>query len=293
MKDVDFFLIKNVWKSSANGIQVDDSTISNIHDNTISSFHKRGIRYINSNGKFYDNEVIGDSVDGTNRVQNLVNLWGGSNVEIYENKLHNALTNPEGTPTWDSPGIFVSSYGGSSNSDAYIHDNEIYDCDSGIVITSVCAEIDTSSATINNNNLHNLENAIIFEKTTGSAVISGNTFTNNINNFDPSINIGDTYYGGIQYAIDNANSGDTVYVSPGLYNERITINKPLTLRGATYNINKNGYEVPENYEWDTSVESVINNPEPALSTSQVVDIVSDDIVFVGFVAFFVSRKKRY
>ncbi|MDD5178155.1 MAG: hypothetical protein PHT54_02645 [Candidatus Nanoarchaeia archaeon] len=173
-------IIKNVWVNGANGINIEDSTNVDIYDCVISSFHKRGIRYVHSSGKVYRNEIIGDHVDGVNRVQNLVNLWTGSNVEIYENDLHDALAS--GTPEWDSPGIFVSSYYGSypDNGASYanIHDNEIYDCDTGIVITSTYSITDTSSADITNNNLHNLGTSISFEKNTGSAVINYNSFEN-------------------------------------------------------------------------------------------------------------------
>lgn|GEM_PF-3093730 len=169
-------LVKNIWRNGSNGIGIENSSYALVHDNVISSFHKRGIRFINSNGKFYNNDVKGDSVDGTTRVQNLVNLWGGSTVEIYSNTLHDAKSLP-GTPTWDSPGIFVSSYGGSGASYANIHDNEIYNGDTGIVIGSVYAETDTSSADIVDNNLHNLNWAINFEKETVSITIHGNKFT--------------------------------------------------------------------------------------------------------------------
>jgi hypothetical protein len=172
-------VIKNVWKNGSNGIGVEGSTNIDVYNNVMSSFHKRGIRFINSTGTFYANQVIGDNVDGTNRVQNLVNLWGGSNVEIYENMLHNALTEPGVTPTWDSPGIFVSSYGGSGPSYANIHNNEIYDCDSGIVVGSVYAAVDNSTADIVDNYLHNLKWAINFEVNTVSATITGNSFANN------------------------------------------------------------------------------------------------------------------
>lgn len=168
-------VIKNIWKGSSNGIGVENSSYALVHDNTISSFHKRGIRFINSSGKLHNNDVKGDSVDGTTRVQNLVNLWGGSTVEIYNNTLHDAKSSG-GTPTWDSPAIFVSSYGGDGASNADIHDNEIYNGDSGIIIGSVYADADTSYAEITNNDLHDLNWAINFEKSSATAVIHGNSF---------------------------------------------------------------------------------------------------------------------
>jgi hypothetical protein len=176
-------VVRNIWKNGSNGIDIADSSYALIHNNTISSFHKRGIRYTNSTGKVYDNEIIGDNVDGTSRVQNLVNLWGGSNVEIYGNELHNALSLP-GTPTWSSPGILVTSYGGGSDSYANIHDNEIYNCDTGVVVGSSYAVTDTSSADITHNNFHNLGTAINFEKNTVTAVIHTNKFASNIKSVD-------------------------------------------------------------------------------------------------------------
>jgi len=167
--------IKNIWNSSANGIGVESSSYVLAYDNAISSFHKRGIRFINSGGKFYSNDVKGDSVDGTTRVQNLVTLWGGSNVEIYGNTLHDAKSLP-GTPTWDSPAVFVSSYDSNVASQANIHDNEIYNGDTGIVVGSYYSTTDTSSAVITNNNLHNLNQAINFEKGTITATITHNKF---------------------------------------------------------------------------------------------------------------------
>jgi len=176
-------VVRNIWKNGSNGIDIADSSYALIHNNTISSFHKRGIRYTNSAGKVYDNEIIGDNVDGTSRVQNLVNLWGGSTVEIYGNELHNALTTGE-TPTWDSPAIFISSYGGNGASIANIRDNEIYACDTGVVVGSSYADTDTSSANITHNNFHNLSTAINFEKNTVTAVIHTNKFVNNIKSVD-------------------------------------------------------------------------------------------------------------
>lgn len=204
--EIENSVVKNIWASSSNGIGVESSSYALVHDNNISSFQKRGIRFIDSQGKFYDNEVIGDNVDGTSRVQNLVNLWGGSNVEIYGNKLRNALTTGT-TPTWSSPGIFVSSYGGTGSSYANIHDNEIYSCDTGITLTSVYADPDdASSADITSNNFHDLDTAINFEQSSATATIHGNNFTSvnkavdadpgtGLMDSPPSVNAAQNYWG--------------------------------------------------------------------------------------------------
>ncbi len=173
--------VKNVWRNGAKGIGAENSSYVSVHNNTISSFHKSGIRFVASGGKFYVNEVIGDNVDGTSRVQNLVNMWTGSNVEVYENDLHNALTTPGIVPTWDSVAVFVSSYYSgypdSGSSQANVHDNDIYDSDSGVVVGSYYSAVDNSSATITDNTFHNLNWAINFEKGTISATITGNKFS--------------------------------------------------------------------------------------------------------------------
>ena len=96
-----------------------------------------------------------------------------------------------------------------------------------------------------------------------------------------------TNYTTIQAAINAAPSGSTIYVSPGLYNERIVINKPLTLLGATAGVNKNGYSVPPGYAWNPMVESIISNP-PFQSgdpdDSVVVDIsATNNVTFEGFI----------
>lgn len=176
--------IKNIWKNQGKGIGAEAASYVSIHDSAISSFQKSGIRFVNSDGGFYGNEVVGDNVDGTSRVQNLVNLWTGSDVEVYDNILHNALTEPGTTPTWDSVAVFVSAYYGSypdsGNSSANIHDNEIYNSDSGVVVGSVYAATDNSSADITANDFYNLNWAINFEKNTVSATTTGNSFNDNV-----------------------------------------------------------------------------------------------------------------
>ncbi len=95
-------------------------------------------------------------------------------------------------------------------------------------------------------------------------------------------NIGDRYPT-IQDAIDMADPGDVIEVAAGTFTERIVIDKPLTLRGATYTTNKNGYEIPADYTWDDTEETIINNPDP-ITESNLVDIKdTSNVVFEGFI----------
>jgi hypothetical protein len=87
----------------------------------------------------------------------------------------------------------------------------------------------------------------------------------------------------IQDAIDDA-SGTTINVAAGTYTEAVTINKSLTLRGATADVNKNGYTVPADYAWDDTVESIIMHPNPGSKYNAIVDIVDvSNVTFEGFV----------
>ncbi len=88
-------------------------------------------------------------------------------------------------------------------------------------------------------------------------------------------------YTTIQAAINAANTGDTIIVGPGWYNERITINKAVTLNGATAGVSKKGFPVPANYVYDNTTQSVI---APNLTQSApVVIITKGDVVFDGFI----------
>ena len=183
-------IVKNIWSTSLSAaIDIDSTSYVLINNTDVSGFQKRGIRFTNSSGKVFDGDVMGESVDGTTRVQNLINLWGGSTVEIYGNTLHNAKTLTGSPSLWDSPAVFISSFGGNGASSANVHDNEIYNGDTGIVVGSKYAgtiddpsgvlNTDTSSATVTNNYFHNLNWGINFERETGSAVVNENKFENN------------------------------------------------------------------------------------------------------------------
>jgi hypothetical protein len=120
-------------------------------------------------------------------------------------------------------------------------------------------------------------------------VFSNNTFLQNASFEDVE---GGSFVEGIfatiTEAIEDSETGATINVTAGTYEELIIIDKPITLQGATASVNKNGYSVPAAYNWDTTIESVIQNPDSD-TIGTVVDIVSDDVVFEGFVVQSLNR----
>ncbi|NCD42020.1 MAG: hypothetical protein EOL88_08010, partial [Bacteroidia bacterium] len=104
----------------------------------------------------------------------------------------------------------------------------------------------------------------------------------------------ETYATTIQGAIDAANDYDVIMVAPGTYTERVVIDKPLSLYGATYDVSKYGYTIPANYQWDDNSESVINYPgNLPEDIFQAVDILSSDVTFKGFIVQILNAKKDF
>ncbi|MFH1985857.1 MAG: immunoglobulin-like domain-containing protein [Pseudomonadota bacterium] len=98
----------------------------------------------------------------------------------------------------------------------------------------------------------------------------------------------------IQSGIDAVAAGGTLLVAAGTYNERISINKPLTVRGATFAASKNGYSVPGSYAWDDTIESIINSPDPAPTGLVSVVHIQDtsDVTFEGFIVQSLNAPKN-
>ncbi len=230
----------------------------------------------------YENIILTD-VTATGNGIGSVN-GAGLTVKARDDKTPSAIldmvTVQGGTFTGNTIGIFFGEpeKGNASLGSASIHNARIYGNVSADVVNNLSGTTIDAANNWWGNAAGPASSTSSIVSTPWLSAASGGTSRS----FNVQIEGGATF-NIIQEAIDAASEGDVISVLPGKYNERIVITKPLTLRGATHNVNKNGYAVPESYAWNTSVESIINNPEPALSTSQVVDIVSDDVVFEGFI----------
>ena len=88
-------------------------------------------------------------------------------------------------------------------------------------------------------------------------------------------------YTSIQAAINAAANGDTIIVGPGWYNERITINKEVTLNGATAGESKKSYNVPGNYNYNDHKESII--APNFIQNLPVVSIEKSNVTLDGFI----------
>lgn len=206
--------------------------------------------------------------------------WGNdeqdttANVEISDNEIHNVSC-----PAF-AAGIGTGYYGGKIK----VRGNNIHDVDGcGISTSSYALEgiqlegntvqrtrtgirIGFGETSIVGNDL--IDNELQLDDQSGevdmSAVLQANTFNLAVVVRDAD---GEVYvhkiFSRIQTAIDEAPGGGTVAVSPGEYNEKLTIMKSLTLRG------------------DPETRSTIIDAATDNGTA-VVTLAADNVVFEGF-----------
>jgi len=97
------------------------------------------------------------------------------------------------------------------------------------------------------------------------------------------------HFANIQDGIDRVCDGGTVNVEPGLYEEIIYIDFPVTILGATNGVCKNGYAVPPNYDWDDTTQSIIQPPTGHEDDLLIKIYDTDDVTFDGFIVQALER----
>ena len=260
------------------GINLDTVTDSTISGNTISNTVSSGIQLANSpnsNSVISDNTITNANT-GNSADKGAIAIYPNSNDVTIENNILNNNNN----------GFAVRDKTGAVASDVIVINNKISN-NTGFGAVNLAQGGGTLDAR------NNYWGAATGPNTAGADSVSANVdfapyYTDvamTIPSTEYSVCASGCNFATIQAAIDSADAGDTINVSAGTYEELVTINKALTLRGATYNVNKNGYTVPTDYAWDDSVESIIQTSDD----NTIVKISADDVTLEGFVIQALSR----
>lgn len=243
-----------------------------------------------------------ESLIGNQILDNVITASGANNGVGIE--VGSILGNNEEDPDRTDPEKIAALMEAGALAENTVMGNTISGACEGIYIYNA-----TGTEIIDNEISDSVNNGIYAEYAQSGTEISGNTFTNNwvqvwddtvtldinstleANTYDRAVTVdhpGDSLlpviWSSLQQAIDAATDGDTVAAGPGHYVEDILIEKPITVLGATSDVNKNGYEVPTGYAWDESIESIITHPAPGSGYNAIVDIYDvSDVIFKGFI----------
>ncbi len=258
-----------------------------VKGNTFTGFTGQDIQFWGGHplgdGKFTDVKIQNNIIDaiGSGSVEEHfgIALYNDSSGDSSICGVHNVEISGNNITTGgaDSKGIIIDGY----NTGIDIFNNTITSLGTGISMESAEGGTVITANTFDGNEIQVSDDTGTLDI---AAILAGNDLDRAVTVDHPGASLLPTIWSNIQDGIDNAVAGDLVEAAPGNYVEAILIDKPLTLRGATAGVNKNGYVVPADYAWDPADESIIMHPNPAAGYITIVDIYDvDNVVFEGFV----------